>query len=70
MGRGDGGASRIRHELVQDLIEHHGKGAYTYALQRIDQYEGDEMIVGMWRKVLEELDEHFKGEANESIGME
>ena len=28
---GDGGYSRIRHELVQDLIEHHGKGAYSYA---------------------------------------
>lgn len=67
---GDGGYSRIRHGLVQDLIEQHGKGAYTYALQRIDQYEGDEMIVGMWRTVIEDLDKHFKGEANESIRME
>ena len=70
MGRGDGGASRIRHELVQGLIEHHGEGAYSYALQRLVQYEDDEMIVGMWRKVIEDLDKHFKGEADESIGME
>jgi hypothetical protein len=60
MGRGDGGASRVRKDLVDDLIEQHGVGAYTYALQRIDQYEGDEFIVDMWRKVLQDLDEHFK----------
>jgi len=62
MGRGDGGESRIRHELVEDLIEHHGQGAYTYALGRMAEYEHDEFIADMWRKVLNELDKHFKGE--------
>lgn len=57
---GDGGYARIRHDMVQDLIENYGKGAYTYALERIARYEGDEMIVGMWKKVIEDLDEHFK----------
>ena len=60
MGRGDGGLARIRHDLVQDLIEQHGEGAYTYALQIIDKHEGDEMIVDMWHKVLNDLDKHFK----------
>jgi len=57
----DGGASRIRHELVQDLIEHHGEGAYMYALERMHEHD-DEFSLDMWRKVLSELDKHFKGE--------
>lgn len=57
---GDGGASRIRKDLVDSLIEQHGKGAYAYALERIVTYEGEEFIVDMWRKVLNEIDEHFK----------
>ena len=67
---GDGGASRIRHNLMMDLIKQHGKNAYTVVLERKMEHEGDEFIAGMWDKVLEELDEHFKGEADESIGME
>ena len=66
---GDGGASRVRHDLVEDLIEHHGQGAYTYALQRMAEYEGDEFVTNMWRKILIELDKHFKGEADESIDV-
>ena len=57
---GDGGASRIRHQLVMDLIENYGKNAYTHALERIHIHEGDEFIAGMWRKIIEDLDEHFK----------
>jgi hypothetical protein len=57
---GDGGASRIRHDLVMSLVESQGKGAYTYALERISTYEGDEFMVDMWRKVLNEIDEQFK----------
>lgn len=60
MGRGDGGASRVRKDLVDSLIEQHGKGAYTYALERMTTYEGDDFIVDMWRKVLNDIDEHFK----------
>lgn len=60
MGRGDGGASRIRKELVDNLIAQHGEGAYTYALERITTYEGDKFIVDMWQKVLNDIDEHFK----------
>jgi hypothetical protein len=59
---GDGGASRIRYELVQDLIKQHGEGAYTHAIQRIASYEGDEFLQSMWRNILTDLDEHFKGE--------
>ena len=57
---GDGGASRIRHDLVQDLIKRYGEGAYTHALQRILDYEHDEFVADMWRKILIDLDEHFK----------
>ena len=66
---GDGGASRIRHDLVQDLIKRYGEGAYTHALARMAEYEGDEFITDMWRKIIQELDKHFKGEADESIDM-
>jgi hypothetical protein len=59
---GDGGASRIRHSLVQDLIECHGEGAYTIVLGRIAEYEGDEFLADIWRKILIDLNEHFKGE--------
>jgi hypothetical protein len=59
---GDGGASRIRYELVQDLIKQHGEGAYTYALEKMATHEGDKFIASMWRNILTDLDEHFKGE--------
>jgi hypothetical protein len=57
---GDGGYARIRHGLVQDLIEQHGKEAYTIALQKMCHYEGDGLSQGMWRDVLNDLDEYFK----------
>jgi hypothetical protein len=59
---GDGGYARIKYDLVQDLIKQHGEGAYTHAIQRIASYEGDEFLQGMWRNILTDLDEHFKGE--------
>jgi len=60
MGRGDGGFARVKHDLVQDLIKHHGEGAYSYALAKICHYEGDEFSQDLWRKILNDLDEHFK----------
>ena len=57
---GDGGASRIRHDLVQQLIRDCGEGAYTVALGKITQYEGDDYIQKIWKDVLNDLDEHFK----------
>jgi hypothetical protein len=57
---GDGGYARIKHGLVQDLIKQHGEGAYTIALERMAKHEGDEFIAGMWRAVMNDLDEHFK----------
>jgi hypothetical protein len=59
---GDGGYARIKYDLVQDLIKQHGEGAYSYALQKMCHYEGDGFSQGMWRDVLKELDEYFKGE--------
>jgi hypothetical protein len=59
---GDGGLARIRNDLVQDLIKNYGKNAYTHALERMDIHEGDEFMVAMWRSVVKELDEYFKGE--------
>ena len=52
----------VRHTLVMDLIENHGKGAHAYALEKLLQYQDDELIVGMWRKVLNELDEYNQEE--------
>jgi hypothetical protein len=49
-----------RHLLVEDLIRHHGQGAYTYALERMAEHEGDEYVADMWRKILNELDGYFK----------
>jgi len=46
--------------LVNDLIKNYGKGAYTCAVERMSAYEGDELMVDMWRKVIKEIDEHFK----------
>ena len=57
---GDGGLARIRYQLMTDLINQHGKGAYTVVLERKMEHEGDEFIAGMWDKVLEELDDYFK----------
>jgi hypothetical protein len=59
---GDGGYARIKYNLVQDLIKHHGEGAYTIALERMATHDGDEFIAGIWRAVMKDLDEHFKGE--------
>jgi hypothetical protein len=47
---------------VQDLIKKYGEGAYTYALEKMATHEGDEFIAGIWRAVMKDLDEHFKGE--------
>jgi len=57
---GDGGLARIRNDLVNELIKHYGKRAYTCAVERMSAYEGDELMIDMWRKVVEEIDEHFK----------
>jgi hypothetical protein len=51
-----------RHLLVEELIKNHGKGAHAYALERMLMYQDDELIVGMWRKVLNELDEYNQEE--------
>ena len=59
---GDGGYARIKHGLVEDLIKHHGEGAYTIALERIATHEHDAFVAGIWKDVLKDLDEHFKGE--------
>jgi len=59
---GDGGYARIKFNLVQDLIKQHGEGAYTIALERMATHDGDEFIAGIWRDVMKDLDEHFKGE--------
>jgi len=59
---GDGGYARLKFNLVQDLIKQHGEGAYTYALERMATHDGDEFIAGIWRAVLNDIDEHFKGE--------
>ena len=54
----------VKEKFVDDLIEHHGEGAYTYILARMAEYEGDEFITDMWRKIIDELDKYFKqGEA-------
>jgi hypothetical protein len=59
---GDGGFSRIKHDLVQDLMEQYGKGAYSYALERLVSYQNknDDMGENLWRTVIADLDEHFK----------
>lgn len=57
---GDGGYARLKYDLVQGLIEQHGEGAYTYVLERIAKHEGDNYTTNLWRKVLIDLDEHFK----------
>jgi hypothetical protein len=57
---GDGGYSRIRGELAKSLIDLHGENAYTVALQKVA--DGDELVASVWRKVIQDLDEHFKGE--------
>jgi hypothetical protein len=67
---GDGGYSRIRHGMVQDMIEAHGESAYAMALERVVESEGDDFRQKIWKDVLKDLDKHFKGEADESIGME
>jgi hypothetical protein len=59
---GDGGYARIKGGLVDDLIKAHGEGAYMIALERIEKYEGDELVEKIWRDVLNDLDKHFKGE--------
>ena len=60
---GDGGLARIRNDLVNSLIKDHGEGAYLYALEKMATYDGDEFMLSMWRKVVADIDEHFKGEA-------
>ena len=35
---GDGGLARIRNDLVNELIKHYGKGAYTCAVERMSAY--------------------------------
>lgn len=59
---GDGGLARIKFELVNDLIEQHGKGAYSYALEKLVWYQdrNDGMGENLWRTVIADLDEHFK----------
>ena len=57
---GDGGLSRIRYELVNDLVNKYGKGAYTYAVERMDAYKGNAEMIEMWREVFNKIDEHFK----------
>ena len=59
---GDGGLARIRNDLVNNLIKDYGQGAYTYALEKMATYDGDEFMLSMWRNVVKEIDEHFKGE--------
>lgn len=59
---GDGGLARIRNDLVNNLIKDYGQGAYTYALEKMATYDGDEFMLSMWRNVVNEIDEHFKGE--------
>jgi hypothetical protein len=57
---GDGGLSRIRHGLVQDLLEHHGKLAYAVALEKVLECDGDEFRAKIWRDVLREIDEQLR----------
>ena len=57
---GDGGLARIRNDLVNDLINKYGKGAYTYAVERMDAYKGNAEMIEMWREVFNKIDEHFK----------
>ena len=57
---GDGGLARIRNDLVNDLISKYGKGAYTYAVERMDAYKGNAEMIEMWREVFNKIDEHFK----------
>jgi hypothetical protein len=57
---GDGGYSRIRHGMVQEMIEAHGELAYAMALEKVVECEGDEFRAKIWRDVLRDIDEHFK----------
>lgn len=64
---GDGGLARIRHEVVENLIENWGESAYTYAVEKLIWYEdkGDEFGYALWKEVINEL----KEKDNESIDM-
>jgi hypothetical protein len=59
---GDGGYSRIRHDMVQEMIDAYGKLAYAVALERVVECDGDEFRAKIWRDVLKDIDAHFKGE--------
>ena len=61
---GDGGYARIRNNLVQDMIKAHGEQAYSHALEKLVEYQdkGDSFSTKIWKDILNDLDEHFKGE--------
>jgi len=64
---GDGGLARIKHEVVEQLIDAFGENKYTYALEKVMWYQdrGDEMGVQMWQDIIKQL----KEKDNESIDM-
>ena len=64
---GDGGLARIRHEVVEQIIEGFGENKYTYALEKLVWYQdrGDDMGIKLWQDIINEL----KEKDNESIDM-
>lgn len=67
MGRGDGGLSRIKHDIIEQIIEGWGENRYSYALERLLWYQdkGDDMGIQMWQDIINGL----KEKDNESIDM-
>ena len=53
---GDGGLSRIRHDVVEQMREMGDKG-YAYALERLLWYQeqDDEFGEKLWRDVINEM---------------
>jgi len=64
---GDGGYARIKHEVVEQIIDAFGEHRYTYALEKLMWYQdkGDDMGIKMWKEIINDL----KEKDNESIGM-
>lgn len=64
---GDGGLARIKHEVVEQIIEGFGERKYAYALEQLLWYQekGDNMGIEMWQDIIKQL----KEKDNESIDM-
>jgi hypothetical protein len=61
-GSGDWNINVNNHRFISDMAENvkvkHGMGAHLYAVEKVMQGQeaGDDLLVNIWKEVLEELD--------------